>query len=108
MDRDKFICKKCSFNTDRLEKLNGHTKKIHVIRNSSNLYDMEERSRPQNGFCTRDAFDETLDVMESKDPPANIRFVTTVIITEPPKTKQKKLPRTSFQFMIIDATELSS
>ena len=30
MDTEKFVCKKCFFTTERLEKLNTHTKMIHV------------------------------------------------------------------------------
>ena len=36
MDTEKFVYKKCSFTTEKLEKLNTHTKKIHVIHNVSN------------------------------------------------------------------------
>ena len=109
MDKEKFICKKCSFTTERMEKLNTHTKKIHVI-NVSNLTDEKQRSTPQNGFYTKETFDEILDGMESRDPPVNIRIVISAIITKPSETKRKKKKpaKHSLEFMIVDATELSS
>ena len=67
MDTEKFICNKCSFTTERLEKLNTHTKKIHVIHNVSKASDVKPRSTPQNGFHTRETFDEIIDEMESRD-----------------------------------------
>ena len=69
MDTEKFICKKCSFTTERLEKLNTHTKKIHIIRNVSNIPDEKPRSKPRNGYHTRETFDEIIDELESRDPP---------------------------------------
>ena len=113
MDREKFICKKCSFTTERLRKLNTHTKKIHVIHNvsnSTNSSDKKQRSAPQNGFYTKETFDEILDEMESRDPPVNIRIVITATMTKPSETKRrkKKPAKHSFEFMIVDATELSS
>ena len=44
MDKEKFICKKCSFTTERLEKLNTHTKKIHAIHNVSNSSEKKQRT----------------------------------------------------------------
>ena len=48
--------------------------------------------------------------MESKDPPVNIRNVITAIITKPSETKRrkKKPAKHLFEFMIVNATELSS
>ena len=65
MDAEKFICKKCSFTTGKLEKLNTHTKEIHVIHNVGNASVEKQRSTPQNGFYTKDTFDEMIDEIES-------------------------------------------
>ena len=81
---------------------------------STNSSDEKPRSCPPNRLCRKEEFDETLDVMESRNPLANLRIVNlriviTTIITEPPKNKRKiKTPRTPFEFTIMDATELSS
>ena len=91
MDSEKFICNKCSFTTERLEKLN--TEKIHVIHNVSNTPDEKPRSTPQNGFYTKETFDEIADELESRDPPVDIRIVISAIITKPSETKRKKKNR---------------
>ena len=108
MDTEKFICKKCSFTTEKLEKLNNHAKKIHVVHNVSTAE--EPRSTPRNGFHTRETFDEIIDELESRDPPVDIRIVISAIITKPPETKRKKKKpaKHSFEFMILDATEAST
>ena len=110
MDTEKFICKKCSFTTEKLEKLKTHTKKIHIIHNVSKAYDEKPRTTPQNGFYTKETFDEIIDEMESRDPPVDIRIVISAIITKPSETKRrkKKSVKHSFEFMILDATEASS
>ena len=90
MDTEKFIRKKCSFTTEELEKLNTHTKKIHVIHNVSNTPDEKPRSTPQNGFYTKETFDEIIDELESRDPSGDIRIVISAIITKPSETKRKK------------------
>ena len=110
MDTEKFICKKCSFTTEKLEKLNTHTKKIHVDHNVGKESDEKPRSTPQTGFHTRETFDEIIDELESRDPPVNIRIVISAIITNPSETKRrkKKTAKHSFEFMILDATEPSS
>ena len=110
MDTEKFICKKCSFTTENLEKLNTHTKKIHVVHNVSKASDEKPRSTPRNGFHTRETFDKIIDEMESRDPPVDIRIVISAIITKPTDTKRKKKKsaKHSFEFMIVDATETSS
>ena len=69
MDTEKFICNKCSFTTEKLEKLNTHAKKIHVIHNVSNTPDEKPRSTPKTGFHTKETFDEIIDELESRDPP---------------------------------------
>ena len=108
MDTEKFICKKCSFTTEKLEKLNTHTKKIHVVHNVST--DKKPRSTPQNGFHTRETFDGIIDEMESRDPLGDIQIVISAIITKPTDTKRKKKKpaKHSFEFMILDATDPSS
>ena len=110
MDPEKFICNKCSFTTERLEKLNTHTKKIHIIHNVPNEPVEKQRSTSQNGFYTKETFDEIIDELESRDPPVNIRIVISAIITKPSETrrKKKKTAKHSFEFMILDATEASS
>ena len=90
MDTEKFICNKCSFTTERLEKLNIHTKKIHVIHNVGIASDKKPRSIPKTGFYTKETFDEIIDELESRDPPVNIRIVISAIITKPSETKRKK------------------
>ena len=108
MDTEKFVCKKCSFTTEKLEKLNTHTKKIHVVHNVSS--EKKPRTTPRNGFHTRETFDEIIDEMESRDPLVNIRIVISAIITKPSETKRtkKNSAKHSFEFMILDATEASS
>ena len=110
MDAEKFVCKKCSFTTEKLEKLNTHSKKIHVIRNVGKAPDEKPRTTPRNGFHTRETFDEIIDELESRDPPVDIRIVISAIITKPSETKRrkKKTAKHSFEFMILDATEASS
>ena len=110
MDTEKFICRKCSFTTERLEELNTRTKKIHVIHNVGNSTVEKPGSTPQNGFYTKETFDEIIDEMESRDPPVDIRIVISAIITKPSETKRKKKKpaKHSFEFMIVDATEASS
>ena len=93
-----------------MEKLNSHSKKIHVIHNVANSTDKKQRSTPHNGFHTKETFDGILDEMESIDPPVNIRIVISAIMTKLLETKprKKKPAKHSFEFMIVDATELSS
>ena len=94
----------------KLEKLNSHTKKIHVIRNVHNTPEEKSRTAPRNGFHTRETFDEIIDELESRDPPVDIRIVISAIITKPTETKRrkKKTAKHSFEFMILDVTEASS
>ena len=110
MDAEKFVCKKCSFTTEKLEKLNTHSKKIHVIRNVGKAPEEKPRTTPRNGFHTRETFDEIIDELESRDPPVDIRIVISAIITKPaePKRRKKQTAKHSFEFMILDATEASS
>ena len=110
MDTEKFICKKCSFTTENLEKLNTHTKKTHIVHNVSKASDEKPRSAPRNGFQTKETFYEIVDEMETRDSPVDIRIVISAIITKPPETKRrkKKPAKHSFEFMIVDATEASS
>ena len=108
MDTEKFVCKKCSFTTEKLEKLNTHTKKIHVVHNVSS--EKKPRTTPRNGFHTRETFDEIKDELETTDPPVDIRIVISAIITKPRETKRRKNKpaKHSIEFMILDATEPSS
>ena len=110
MDAEKFVCKKCSFSTERLEKLNTHTKKIHIVHNVGKTPDEKPRTTPRSGFHTREAFDEIIDELETRDPPVDIRIVISAIITKPSETKRRKkqTAKHSFEFMILDATEPSS
>ena len=110
MDTEKFICKKCSFTTERFEKLNTHTKKIHVVHNLGEASDEKPRTTQQNGFHTRETFDEIIDELGSRDPPVDIGIVISAIITKLSETKRRKKKTTkhSFEFMILDATEASS
>ena len=110
MDKEKFICKKCSFTTERLEKLNTHTEKIHVIHYVGNASEEKPRAIPKTGFYTKETFDEIIDELELRDPPVNIRIVISAIITKPSETKRKKKKsaKHSFEFMLLDATEPSS
>ena len=110
MDTEKFICNTCSFTTEKLETLNAHTRKIHVIHNVSNTPVEKPRSTSQNGFYTKKTFDGIIDELESRDLPVDIRIVISAIITKPPETKRKKKKpaKHSFEFMILDATEPSS
>ena len=107
MDTKKFICKKCSFTTEELEKLNIHTEKIHIIHNVSEASDKKPRSTPQNGFRTKETFDGIIDELESRDTPVDIRIAISAIITKPSENKRtkKKSAKHSFEFMILDATE---
>ena len=108
MDAEKFVCKKCSFSTEKLEKLNTHAKKIHIVHNVSP--DEKLRTTPRSGFHTRETFDENIDELETRDPPVDIRIVISAIITKPSLTKRRKkqTAKHSFEFMILDATEASS
>ena len=110
MDTEKFICNKCSFTTEKMEKLNTHTKKIHVVHNVGKASDEKPRTTPQTGFYTKEKFDKIIDELESRDPPVDIRIVISAIITKPTETKQrkKKTAKHSFEFIILDTTEASS
>ena len=105
MDAEKFVCKKCSFSTEKLEKLNTHTKKIHVVHNVSS--EKKPTTTSRSGFHTRETFDEIIDELETRDPPVDIRIVISAIITKPTVTKRRKkqTAKHSFEFMILDATE---
>ena len=107
MDAEKFVCKKCSFTTEKLEKLNTHAKKIHVVHNVGKAPDEKPTSTSRSGFHTRETFDEIIDELETRDPPVDIRIVISAIITKPAETKRRKkqTAKHSFEFMILDATE---
>ena len=90
MDAKKFVCKKCSFTTKKLKKLNTHAKKIHVVHNVGKAPDEKPRTTPRSEFHTRETFDEIIDELESRDPPVDIRIVISAIITKPSETKRRK------------------
>ena len=110
MDAENFICNKCSFTTEKLEKLNTLAKKIHIIHNVDSASEEKPRSTPKSGFYTKDTFDEIIDELESREPPVDIRIVISAIITKPSETKRKKKKpaKHSIEFMILDALEASS
>ena len=107
MDAEKFVCKKCSFTNEKLEKLNTHAKKIHVVHNVGKAPDEKPTTTSRSGFHTRETFDEIIDELETRDPPVDIRNVISAIITKPTVTKRRKkqTAKHSFEFMILDATE---
>ena len=88
MDVEKFVCKKCSFSSEKLEKLNNHAKKIHVVHNVSP--DEKPRTTSRSGFHTRETFDEIIDELETRDPPVDFRIVISAIISKPSVTKRRK------------------
>ena len=96
--------------TEKLEKLNTHTKKIHIVHNVGKAPDEKPRTTPRSGFYTKETFDEIIDELETRDPPVDIRIVISAIITKPTETKRRKkqTAKHSFEFMILDATEPSS
>ena len=54
MDPEKFICKKFSFTTEKLEKLNTHIKIIQIVHNVGKASDEKPRSTPRNGFLLQE------------------------------------------------------
>ena len=91
MDAEKFVCKKCSFTTEKLEKLNTHAKKIHVVHNVGKAPDEKKpTTTSRSGFHTRETFDEIIDELETRDPPVDIRIVISAIITKPSGDQTKK------------------
>ena len=79
------------------------------------LIRLKRRSKdppPQNGFYTKETFDEILgwNGVERSTCQYNIRIVIPAIMTKPSETKRKKKKPAKhlFEFMIVDATELSS
>ena len=90
MDSEKFVCKKCSFSTEKLEKLNTHTKKIHIVHNVGKTPDEKPRTTPRSGFYTKETFDEIIDELETRDPPVDIRIVISAIITKPTEPNEER------------------
>ena len=93
MDAEKFVCKKCSFSTEKLEKLNSYAKKIHVVHNVGKAPDEKPRTTPRSGFHTRETFGEIIDELESRDPPVDIQIVISAINTKPSVTKNEERNR---------------
>ena len=107
MDAEKFVCKKCSFTTEKLEKLNTHTKKIHVVHNvgkaprrETDNYTTEWISHERNIRRNyRRTGDERSTCGHSN---CNIRHYYE---TSGDQTKKETDAKHSFEFMILDATE---
>ena len=68
MATKKFICKKCSFTTEKLEKLNTHTKKIHIIHNVGNVPVEKSKTTPSVQHSSQPPFsaDDFLKFIEEK------------------------------------------
>ena len=107
MDVEKFICKKCSSVTERLKELNHRIESIHANHNPS---DKKQEPNSLTGFYTKEAFDQTLDALESRNPPVKVKFVLTAVVSEAPKTKRgrKKTAKDSFGFCIVDMRKFPS
>ena len=87
MDVEKFSCKKCSFVSERLEELNNH-----IESDDSNHGSFGEKQEPFSvtGLYTEEAFHQTLDALESRNPPVKVKFVLTAVISEAPKIETWK------------------
>ena len=107
MDVEKFICKKCSFVSERLEELTRHAEYNHSNHDSS---DKMQEPNSVTGLYTEDAFHQILDVLESRNPPVKVKFVLTAVISEAPKTKRgrKKASKDSLGFSIVDMRKFPS
>ena len=107
MEVEKFSCKKCSFVSERLEELNCHIESNHSIYDPS---DKKQEPNSLTGLYTEEAFHQTLDALESRNPPAKVKFVLAAVISEAPKTKRgrKKAGKDSFGFSIVDMRKFPS
>ena len=107
MDVEKFSCKTCSFVSERLEELN-----CHIESNHSNHDPSEKKQEPNSltGLYTEVAFHQTLDALESRNPPVKVKFVLAAVISEAPKTKRgrKKAGKDSIGFSIVDMRKFPS
>ena len=107
MDVEKFSCKKCSFVSERLEELNNH-----IESDDSNHGSFGEKQEPFSvtGLYTEKAFHQTLDALESRNPPVKVKFVLTAVISEAPKTKRgrKKASKDSLGYSIVDMRKFPS
>ena len=107
MDVEKFSCKQCSFVSERLEELNRHIEYNHSIHDPS---DKKQEPNLLTGLYTEEAFHQTLDALESRNPPVKVKFVLAAVISEAPKTKRgrKKASKDSFGFSIVDMRKFPS
>ena len=107
MDVEKFSCKKCSFVSERLEELNRHIESNHSNHDPS---DKKQEPNSLTGLYTEDAFHQTLDALESGNPPVKVKFVLAAVISEAPKTKRgrKKAGKDSIGFSIVDMRKFPS
>ena len=107
MEVENFICKKCSFVAMRLEELNSHIESIHA---SHNLSNKKQEPNSLTGFYTEEAFDRTLDALETRNSLAKVKIVLTAVVSEAPKTKhrRKKATKDSFGFCIVDMRKFPS
>ena len=87
MDVEKFSCKKCSFVSERLKELNRHIESNHSNHDPS---DKKQEPNSLTGLYTEEAFHQTLDALESRNPPVKVKFVLTAVISEAPKDKTWK------------------
>ena len=107
MDKGKFICKKCSFVSEKLEELNHHDKSNHSDPDPS---DKKQEPNSLTGLYTKEAFHQTLDALDSRNPPVKVKFVLAAVISEAAKTKRgrKKASNDSIGFSIVDMREFPS
>ena len=107
MDVEKFICKKCSFITERLEESNRHIESNH---SNHNPPDKKQKPNSLTALYTKEAFNQTLDALESKYLPVNVKFVMTAGISEAPKTKRrrKKAAKNLIGSCIVDMRKFPS
>ena len=78
MDVEKFSCKKCSFVSKRLEELNRHIEPNHSNHDPS---DKKQEPNSLTGLHTEEAFHQSLDALESRNPPVNAKFVLAAVIS---------------------------
>ena len=107
MDAEKFSCKKCSFVSERLDEFNRHIESNHSNNDPS---DKKQEPFSVTGLYTEEAFHQTLDALESRNPPVKVKFILTAVISEAPKTKRgkKKANKDSLGFSIVDMRKFPS
>ena len=107
---EKFSCKKCSFVSERLEGLNRHIESNHSNHDNHDPSDKKQELNSLTGLYTEKAFHQTLDALESRNPPVKVKFVLAAVISETPKTKRgrKKVGKDSIGFSIVDMRKFLS